>query len=104
MVWYFLGEEKLRGRGIISDAVRQVMVVAFGGLGLVSLYAWVMDGNAASQKVLLNNGFCEAGRLRQSVRCGDRQVDRIYYDVILPDWEGQDPRLTGNGFSERAAG
>lgn len=84
MVWYFLGEQDLSRRNITSSAVCQLAEVAFNEVGLASLYAWTMDDNVASQKTLLNAGFREAGRLRQSALSGSRQVDRIYFD-ILPD-------------------
>ena len=82
MVWYFLGEESLSGQGVTSAAVRELSRFAFGQLGLLSLYAWVMEDNVASQKVLRHVGFREAGRIRQSACSGDRQVDRIYFDLV----------------------
>jgi RimJ/RimL family protein N-acetyltransferase len=82
MVWYVLGEEKLSGRGITSRAVSELARVAFGELGLMSLYAWVMEDNFPSQKVLRKVGFLEAGRIRQSARSAGRLVDRIYFDLI----------------------
>ena len=82
MVWYLLGEEKLSGKGITSAAVRELTSLAFGQLGLVSLYAWAMEDNAASLKVLRKAGFREVGRIRQSARSADRLVDRVYFDLI----------------------
>ena len=82
MVWYLLGDDRLSGRGIISAAVRQLASLAFSEIGLASLYAWTMEDNVASQQVLRNAGFREVGRLRQSACSADRQVDRIYFDLI----------------------
>jgi RimJ/RimL family protein N-acetyltransferase len=82
MVWYLLGEEKLSGQGITSAAVSELARFAFGKLGLMSLYAWIMEDNVASQKVLRKAGFREVGRIRQSAWSSDHQVDRIYFDLI----------------------
>ena len=45
MVWYVLGESELAGRGIMSEAVRQLALKSFAELGLQSLYAWAMADN-----------------------------------------------------------
>ncbi len=82
MVWYLLGEKKLSGLGITSSAVRELTHIAFGPLGLLSLYAWVMEDNVVSRRVLEKAGFREAGRVRQSACSADHQVDRIYFDLI----------------------
>jgi len=84
MIWYFLGEPKLAGSGITSSAVRQLARFAFQEMGLGSLYAWVMEDNNRSQRVLQKAGFAWAGRIRNASRSGERQVDRIYFD-LLPD-------------------
>jgi RimJ/RimL family protein N-acetyltransferase len=56
--------------------------VAFTEMGLASVYAWIMEGNAASRKVLQKVGFREAGRIRCASSFGGRQVDRIYFDLV----------------------
>ena len=85
MVWYILGDLNLSGRGITSEAVRQMAKVAFKDMGLCSLYAWVMEDNIASAKVLDKAGFQRAGRLRLTSNSSGRQVDRIYYDLTYLD-------------------
>lgn len=49
MIWYTLGDKNLSGRGITSDAVRQLVRLAFDQMGLVSMYAWAMEDNAGSK-------------------------------------------------------
>ena len=80
MVWYVLGDQTLGGKGITSEAVRQASHFAFSKLNLACVYAWVMEDNVASGKVLAKAGFREAGRLRAATRSGDNQVARIYFD------------------------
>jgi RimJ/RimL family protein N-acetyltransferase len=84
-VWYVLGEQTLSGRGIISEAVTQLTRLCFGHMGLASIYAWIMEDNAASQRVLQKAGFREAGRIRRAASSGGRQVDRIYFDLIASE-------------------
>lgn len=82
MVWYLLGDERLKGRGIISEAVRQLARLAFEDLSLSSLHAWIMEDNIASRRVLEKSGFRECGRFRNAACLSGRQVDRIYFDLL----------------------
>jgi RimJ/RimL family protein N-acetyltransferase len=82
MVWYFLGEPAFARRGIVSAALIQMAAKSFQELKLKSLYAWVMDDNLASTRVLQKVGFREAGKIRQATCSHDRQVDRIYFDLL----------------------
>ncbi len=66
MVWYLLGEGRFAGRGITSEAVRQVARIGFSDLGLAAIYAWIMEDNVASRRVLEKGGFRERGSLRQA--------------------------------------
>jgi len=82
MVWYLLGEPSLAGQGVTSEAVRQLTRLAFREMGLESVYAWIMEGNTPSQRVLRKAGFASAGRIRRATRSAERQVDRIYFDLV----------------------
>jgi RimJ/RimL family protein N-acetyltransferase len=85
MVWYALGEPALGGRGVITNAVRHLVQLAFSQLDLQALYAWIMEDNDRSRRVLEKTGFREAGRLRLATRHGDRQIDRVYFDLTRRD-------------------
>lgn len=82
MVWYALGRDDLGGKGITTEAVKQLARVAFDDMNLASLYAWIIDGNEASRKVLQKAGFREAGRIRGASSFRGRQLDRIYFDLL----------------------
>ena|SRR6267378_4266871 len=77
MVWYFLGDSGFSRKGIASEAVRQLVRRSFQELKLQSLYAWIMEDNAASARVLQGVGFQEAGRIRRAASSNGRQVDRM---------------------------
>lgn len=82
MLWYLLGDSQLAGKGIISDAVSSLLGIAFGELDLRSIYAWAMETNAASIRVLAKTGFAPAGRIRSSANLDGAQIDRLYFDII----------------------
>lgn len=86
MVWYLLGDRRFEGRGITTAAVNQLVSLSFNELGLRSLYAWAMEPNEASIRVLKKTGFREAGRLRQSACLDQTQTDRIYFDLVATEW------------------
>jgi RimJ/RimL family protein N-acetyltransferase len=82
MVWYLLGDSTLAGRGITSRAVRQLARLAFRELKLASVYAWAMEDNIASVRVLRKAGFHQVGSIRCAASYNGRQVDRVYFDLI----------------------
>jgi ribosomal-protein-alanine N-acetyltransferase len=85
MVWYVLGEPGFSRDGIASEAVRQLVRKSFRELKLQSLYAWVMEDNFASSRLLQRVGFREVGRIRRAASSNGRQVDRIYFDLVASE-------------------
>jgi RimJ/RimL family protein N-acetyltransferase len=85
MVWYLLGEPSLAGQGVTSEAVKQLTRLAFREMALESVYAWTMDGNIPSQRVLQKAGFAQAGRIRRATHSNEQQVDRIFFDLLPGD-------------------
>ena len=81
MIWYLLGEPGLGGEGLITRAVADVSRLGFETMGLRNIYAWIMEDNEPSRKVLERAGFQVSGRLRSATVSDGRQVDRIYYDL-----------------------
>jgi len=88
MIWYLLGESGFSRRGIASEAVKQLVRKSFHELKLQSLYAWVMEDNVASARLLQRVGFREVGRIRQAASSNGRQVDRIYFDLVASEQPG----------------
>jgi len=85
MMWYVLGEQTLSGRGITSDAVGQLARLSLDQMGLASVYAWTMEDNTGSKRVLQKAAFREAGRIRCAASSAGHQVDRIYFDLIAAE-------------------
>lgn len=86
-LWYALGEGRLAGRGLTSRAVGLLLEEAFCELGLASVGAWVVEGNAGSVRVLERNGFRPMGRRRLCHRVGGALRDRLLYDLLAHEHE-----------------
>jgi ribosomal-protein-alanine N-acetyltransferase len=52
-------------RGFMTEAVRAVVACGHGHFKLNRMEAWTLPGNDASDRVLVKNGFCYEGTLRQ---------------------------------------
>lgn len=85
MVWYLLGDHQYAGQGVTTRAVEQLVAIAFQEMQLASLYAWIMEDNTPSRRVLERCGFREAGRIRTATCSGGKQLDRVYFDLVSPD-------------------
>lgn len=70
------------GRGVATEAVRQICRLGFEHYGLARIWAQCFDTNTASQKVLEKNGFCLEGRLRRSIYKKDQFHDALLYALI----------------------
>ncbi len=85
VVWYVLGLAALGGRGVITDAVRQLIRLAFQELGIEALHAWIVEDNERSRRVLEKTGFRESGRFRRAALHKGRRLDRVYFDLTACD-------------------
>lgn len=63
---YWLAEEYWR-QGIMSEAVRQIVLLTFDTLDVVRIYAEPYDYNKGSCGVLIKNGFTLEGEFRNNV-------------------------------------
>ncbi len=70
------------GQGVATEAVRQMCRMGFEYYDIVRIWAQCFDGNTASQKVLLKNGFELEGRLRKSIYKNDQLQDALLYALI----------------------
>ena len=68
------------GKGCASEAVRQVLQIAFGLLDLARIEADARIDNDASVRVLLRNGFVQFGHSRRSFELGGVWHDRLHFE------------------------
>lgn len=75
---YWIGEPWW-GKGIATEAVRQMVAYSFDELGLVRLQSGVMAHNPGSMKVLENNGFVLEGVFKKAIFKNGLIVDEHRY-------------------------
>jgi RimJ/RimL family protein N-acetyltransferase len=79
-IGYWIGENYWN-RGVMTEAVKQMVDYAFNHFPLQKIFAPVFDFNTASQKVLHKAGFeCEA-ILKQAAIKNDKIIDLHYYSI-----------------------
>ncbi|MEL6751122.1 MAG: GNAT family protein [Pseudomonadota bacterium] len=72
-----LGDPKVRGRGIGSEAMGLLIDYAFGTLNLRRISLVVKDDNAAARALYAKMGFAEEGRLKQAAYADGKYIDLI---------------------------
>lgn len=83
-IGYWLAEPYW-GRGIVTDAVRAIVPIAFTEMGLVRLEAGVFSNNPASMRVLEHAGFVrEAVHARAITKHGQLLDEVIYAQFSSP--------------------
>ena len=80
-VGYWLGEP-FWGQGITTGALQALTEYAFTELGMVRLYATVMEWNPASARVLEKAGYAYEGRLRKSAVKDGQIIDQWLYAMV----------------------
>jgi [ribosomal protein S5]-alanine N-acetyltransferase len=74
--------ESAGGRGVGTAALKQIISVAFGDLGLHRIQAETLLHNVGSQKVLERNGFLRIGMAPAYLKIAGRWQDFILYQLI----------------------
>jgi ribosomal-protein-alanine N-acetyltransferase len=72
------------GRGLATAAVREIVAVAFGTLGLHRVQAATLLHNHGSQRVLERNGFTRIGFAPEYLKIAGRWQDHLLFQVIAP--------------------
>jgi [ribosomal protein S5]-alanine N-acetyltransferase len=73
------------GRGLVTAAVREMLGIAFGQLGLHRVQAGTMLANERSQRVLERAGFVRYGVAPSYLKIAGRWEDHILYQILSPD-------------------
>ena len=77
-------DEARGGRGLASAAVRRVIQVAFGELGLHRIQAETLPHNVRSQRVLERTGFTRFGMAPAYLRIAGRWQDHVMWQLLNP--------------------
>ena len=93
MIWYFLGDNFLSNKGIISTAIHKLLRISFEELNLSCVYAWYVEDNKASSKVLEKNGFTEIGSMPSSFNFNGNLRSRKYVYLTSELWKDSGNRV-----------
>jgi RimJ/RimL family protein N-acetyltransferase len=81
----FWANPATRGRGYLTEALRELVRWGFDDLGLHRIIWQAHDGNAASLRVAEKAGFTMVGKQRQSHRHQGERIDMWLADVLPTD-------------------
>lgn len=84
---YWLGRE-FHGRGVMTQAVRQICQMGFARWDIGRIYAEPYAGNAGSRRVLEKAGFQLEGILRKSVYKRGEVSDSCMYSLLRGEHDG----------------
>jgi [ribosomal protein S5]-alanine N-acetyltransferase len=76
------------GSGFATEACTAAIDFGFRELSLARVYAQVLAGNRASQRVLDKLGMVTEGVKRQHVLKGDKLCDVVLYGLLRDEWLG----------------
>jgi ribosomal-protein-alanine N-acetyltransferase len=88
-VGYSIDEARTR-RGLMTEALREVVRFAFEDLKLHRLAANYAPGNVASARVLRKLGFVNEGYAREYLLVGDQWIDNYNATRLNADWRPAD--------------
>lgn len=81
-LWYVLGEKKYNGRQYTSRAVREMLTRAFDKMHLKTVYAWAIEQNRPSIRILEKNNFRMIGVRRKCHKINGRLCNRLLFDLL----------------------
>jgi [ribosomal protein S5]-alanine N-acetyltransferase len=87
-IGYWVSEDH-NGQGVASAAVAAAKRIACDRLGLHRLQAETLVDNAASQRVLVKNGFVQYGQASDYLKIAGRWQDHLLFQVTFPDTDPQ---------------
>ncbi|MEM4781809.1 MAG: GNAT family protein, partial [Halalkalicoccus sp.] len=92
MLAYWLLPDK-RGQGYATESAALLLDHAFDTIGLHRVFAWTIDDNEASQKVLGRLGFAHEGTYREHVFMRGEYHDTEHYGILSSEWDGVESAL-----------
>ncbi len=80
-IGYWIGEPYW-GKGIATEAIRQILDFGFENLDIVRIYTGIYGHNLASQKVLEKNGFQKEAVFKKAVFKNGKFCDEVRYGIL----------------------
>lgn len=79
-IGYWLGEQYW-GKGIITQAVPQMIDYGFNNMDIIRIFARIFETNKASQKVVEKCGFILEGKYEKTIFKNNEFIDELIYAV-----------------------
>ncbi|MEI3800702.1 MULTISPECIES: GNAT family N-acetyltransferase [unclassified Chitinophaga] len=83
---YWIGEP-FWGKGLMTEAVKEVLKFGFGTLHLHKIFATVFTDNRASERTLINNGLVKEGELVDQYKVDDVYKTVYQYRLTKQEYE-----------------
>lgn len=83
----YYGMAGWQGRGLMREAVAQVITHAFGTLGLHRLEANIQPGNAPSRALAQRLGFRQEGYSPRYLKIGGEWRDHERWAILAEEWD-----------------
>lgn len=93
LAYWLLPDE--RGQGYTTEAAALLLDHAFDTMGLHRVFAWTIDDNEASQRVLRHLGFVHEGTYREHVFSEGEYHDTEHYGLLASGWNGVESDVSG---------
>jgi RimJ/RimL family protein N-acetyltransferase len=90
-IWYLVGREHW-GRGVATEATRQLLRLGFVELELHRLWATCLPNNVASLRVLEKAGLRREGYQHKSQKVHGVWEDAFLYAILREEWATAHPR------------
>jgi len=84
-IGYWLAADH-QGRGLMTRAVRALVIHAFQDLGLNRVEIRCAVGNRKSRAIPVRLGFSEEGVIHEAQWLNGRFVDHVIYGLLVRDW------------------
>lgn len=78
----YMSLPEYNGKGYISEAIKAVVTYGFEQMNLHSIEAVIDPGNAASEKVLLKNGFVKEAHILENELWEGKFWDTVIYSLL----------------------
>lgn len=85
-VWLYIGDPAARGKGVASEAFRQIARFGFETLGLHRLYAQVFQFNQPALRFFDRVGMLREGTLREAVFKRGSFHDKIVFGMLASEF------------------
>ena len=82
-----IGRRDLHGRGLGTEATRQMLRHAFRDLNLHRVFVWVLASNAAAIRVYVKSGLKREGVAREAAYKRGRYEDLLHMAILSHEFE-----------------